>query len=116
MQEAMERQMGEFFALSQKERAHFLDREIEKMELLSRAPSAGPVRVGLPAGGHPGGGDEAGGDVFIGGPPSISPKMRAQMAEYMTALRNRRAERGLPEFPPLPPPPKAHPGNDVRFI
>jgi len=111
----------EYFELPKSQRIAFLDKQINAMEKRRREFSSRDR-----GGGERGGRGERGG--LGGGPPGFergkrdgektseadrkerrdrfkrgfldhtTPKQRAEMAEYMEALRERREERGLPDF------------------
>ena len=115
-QRALRREQGEamhnrrmaeirsFFQLPTKQRRAFLDKQINEMEQRRRSSQGrGGQRPGPPRDRDGRGGTESEKQErrdrfrrgFLDG---TSPRDRAQMAEYMKALRERREQRGLPDI------------------
>lgn len=97
-------EIREYFQLNEKQKRAFLDNQINEMEKRKRSfQNRGGQRPGPPrnANGRGGGGadrQERRDRFRRGFLDGTSPQDRAQMAEYMKALRERREQRGLPEL------------------
>lgn len=126
-QQAFEKRVDRFLALSREEQQKFLDEDINRMEAMRkfwdkrRSGREGKEGGGRRGPGGPGGGGAPGGEGGRGpgGPPRgdfndpkqrqqffsqmldrTSPTSRAKMGEYFMRINDRRQERGMPKMGP----------------
>jgi hypothetical protein len=111
----MDDRIQEYFALPESERVAFLDREIDRWEDRRREWGSRQGGVSSPVAGGSGA-PNRGGDGWWGRGPRdnspegrdarrrarldrTTPEQRARRSAYFEALRERREQRGLPDFP-----------------